>query len=281
MTRPLRDLEQALERVAAGDLETRVMPAGARELRTLGERFNAMTERLSEARTALARAEREAAWREVARRLAHEFKNILTPMGLSLHRMRRRADQVPAEQRSAVTESLAALDLAINDLAHLAEQFSQYARLPEPRFERIDLGNVVREAAQLHEPDRRNVTLRPVAEPLPVRGDRLLLSRAVHNLLLNACEASPDGGTVEVSVTREGDLAQVEVRDCGPGVAPEVRARLFEPYVSTKRRGSGLGLSLVRDIAVQHGGTITLDDRPGGGVCAVLCVPIADDAADG
>jgi signal transduction histidine kinase len=180
-----------------------------------------------------------------------------------------------------VAESLAALDLAVADLGHLAEQFSQYARLPEPRFERIDLGDVVREAARLHEPERRTVALKPAAESLPVQGDRLLLSRAVHNLLLNACEASPDGGTVEVSVTREDDRVRVEVRDCGPGLAPEVRARLFEPYVSTKRRGSGLGLSLVRDIAVQHGGSITLDDRPGGGACAVLCLPIAGGAADG
>jgi signal transduction histidine kinase len=101
------------------------------------------------------------------------------------------------------------------------------------------------------------------------------LSRAVHNLLLNACEASPDGGTVSVSSARQGDEVVVEVLDRGTGLAPEVRARLFEPYVSTKARGSGLGLSLVRDIAVQHGGTITLDDREGGGACARIRLPVA------
>lgn len=275
MTRPLRRLEEALERVAAGDLETRVEPAGARELRTLAERFNAMTARLSAARAALAEAEREAAWREVARRLAHEFKNILTPMGLSLHRMQRRAEHVAPEHRAAVADSLAAMDQALADLTRLAEQFSQYARLPEPRFERIDLAQVVRDAARLHEPGRCTVALAPAGGPLPVSGDRLLLSRAVHNLLLNACEASPDGGTVDVSAAREGDVAVVEVRDRGCGLAPEVRARLFEPYVSTKARGSGLGLSLVRDIAVQHGGTITLDDRQGGGACARIRLPVA------
>ncbi len=275
MTRPLRRLEEALEQVAAGDLETRVEPAGARELRTLAERFNAMTARLSAARTALAEAEREAAWREVARRLAHEFKNILTPMGLSLHRMQRRVDQVAVEHRAAVADSLAAMDQALADLTRLAGQFSQYARLPEPRFERIDLAHVVRDAAQLHEPGRCTVSLAPAAGPLHVSGDRLLLSRAVHNLLLNACEASPDGGTVNVASAREGDDAVVEVLDRGCGLAPEVRARLFEPYVSTKARGSGLGLSLVRDIAVQHGGTITLDDREGGGACARIRLPIA------
>jgi signal transduction histidine kinase len=102
------------------------------------------------------------------------------------------------------------------------------------------------------------------------------LSRAVHNLLLNACEASPDGGTVEVRTLREGGDAVVEVLDRGAGLAPEVRARLFEPYVSTKSRGSGLGLSLVRDIAVQHGGSVTLDDREGGGARACLRLPMVE-----
>ena len=102
----------------------------------------------------------------------------------------------------------------------------------------------------------------------------------MHNLLLNACEASPDGGTVEVRVTREGDRARVVVMDCGPGLSPLVRARLFEPYVSTKARGSGLGLSLVRDVALQHGGSITLDDRPEGGACATFCLPIVDAGMD-
>ncbi len=281
MTRPLRRLEEALERVAAGDLETRVTPAGARELRTLGERFNAMTARLSAARTALAEAERAAAWREVARRLAHEFKNILTPMGLSLHRMRRRAEQVPDQHRTAVADSLEAMDQALADLTRLAEQFSQYARLPEPRFERIDMAQVVRDAARLHEPGNCTVSLAPAGEPLPVTGDRLLLSRAVHNLLLNACEASPEGGTVDVRSEREGDDAVVEVLDRGAGLSPDVRARLFEPYVSTKARGSGLGLSLVRDIAVQHGGTITLDDREGGGARACLRLPVVAAADPG
>jgi nitrogen fixation/metabolism regulation signal transduction histidine kinase len=277
MTRPLRELETALERVAAGELETRVVATGARELRSLGERFNAMTERLLSARTALAEAEREAAWREVARRLAHEFKNILTPMSLSLHRLRRRAHQVPEEHRSAVSESLAAMDQALGDLTRLAEQFTQYARLPDPRFERLDLAQVVRDAARLHEPEGIRVVLAPAPTPLLVSADRLLLSRAVHNLLLNACEASPDGATVEVRATVEGREAVVEILDRGPGLAPAVQERLFQPYVSTKARGSGLGLSLVRDIAVQHGGRVTLTDRDGGGARARLSVPLLEE----
>lgn len=277
MTHPLREMERALERVAGGDLETRVAPAGARELRTLGERFNAMTARLSAARTALAEAEREAAWRDVAQRLAHEFKNILTPMSLSLHRLRRRADQVPAEHRDAVGESLSAMDQALADLTRLAGQFSQYARLPEPRLEQLDLAEVVRDASRLQELERVRVVLAPVGGPLPVSADRLLLSRAVHNLLLNACEASPEGATVEVRTSAAGGEAMVEILDRGSGLAADVRDRLFQPYVSTKARGSGLGLSLVRDIAVQHGGRVTLSDREGGGTRACLSLPLRED----
>jgi nitrogen fixation/metabolism regulation signal transduction histidine kinase len=280
MTDPLRRLEGALERVAVGDLEARVTPIGARELRTLGERFNAMTAGLSEARTALKEAEREAAWREVARRLAHEFKNILTPMSLSLHRLQRRTSAVAADQRTAVEESLGALSRGVDQLARLAEQFSQYARLPEPRFERIDLDQVVRAAVELHEHEGVTVSV-AAGRVLHVNGDSLLLSRAIHNLVLNACEASPPGGTVQVRVAADGPAAMVEVLDRGCGIDPEVRRRLFEPYVSTKRRGSGLGLSLVRDVALQHRGTVTLEDREGGGARALLRLPrIADDVRE-
>ena len=110
--------------------------------------------------------------------------------------------------------------------------------------------------------------------------DPLLCSRAVHNLVLNACEASPPGSTVEVRTAIEGGRAVVEVRDRGRGIEAAVRARLFEPYVSTKLRGSGLGLSLVRDVAVQHDGTITLEDREGGGAVARLVMPRLDAPAD-
>jgi two-component system nitrogen regulation sensor histidine kinase NtrY len=265
LTRPLTNLERALEDVAAGDLSVRIEPQGPREVATLSERFNTMTESLSQARDALQRAEREAAWREVARRLAHEFKNLLTPMSLSLHRLRRRTGAVTDEHRVAVSESLAALASGVDQMARLSEQFSQYARLPEPRFETVDLDQVVRSAVTLHEHEGVEVEVANPAGAVNVQGDSLLLSRAVHNLILNACEASPAGSRVEVRTGVEDGHAVVEVLDRGPGLDPAVRARLFEPYVSTKRRGSGLGLSLVRDVATQHGGRVTLEDRAGGG----------------
>jgi nitrogen fixation/metabolism regulation signal transduction histidine kinase len=280
MTRPLGRLAGAIEQVSSGDLDTRVQPEGAREFQTLGASFNAMAERLGDARSAVQEAEREAAWREVARRLAHEFKNILTPMSLSLHRLRRRAEFVPDDQRTAVRESLEALQRGVAQMTQLAEQFSQYARLPDPRIEPLDLAEVTRNAAALHEHENVQVEVH-AGSRLPVRGDSLLLSRAIHNLLLNACEASPPGGVVEVHTRAEAGLAEVEILDRGPGIPAALRDRIFEPYVSTKRRGSGLGLSLVRDIAQQHEGTVSIEDRDGGGARARLRLPLRDGGTEG
>ncbi|NOT33642.1 MAG: HAMP domain-containing protein [Candidatus Eisenbacteria bacterium] len=277
MTQPLRALEEAVGRVAGGDLTARITPVGAREWVALGHSFNDMTGRLAEAQERVVQAEREAAWREVARRLAHEFKNLITPMGLSLHRLRRRVESVDVAQRAVVEDSLAGIGDGVEQLGRLAEQFSQFARLPEPRHEPLDLADVVRSAVRLHEPEGVQVELDATRE-VPVLGDRLLLSRAIHNLILNACEASPRGGTVEVQVHATGERAVVEVLDRGSGLDPVLRGQLFEPYVSTKRRGSGLGLSLVRDVAQQHGGMVTLDDRAEGGARAALELPLAQHA---
>jgi two-component system nitrogen regulation sensor histidine kinase NtrY len=274
MTRPLDALEAAFTRVASGDLEARVPESGATELRVLAGSFNAMAGRLAQARDALAAAEREAAWRDVARRLAHEIKNPLTPMSLSLHRLQKRAERVPEPDRAAVRDSLAALLQEVEHLTRLAERFSQYARLPEPQSEPLELGELLRAAAALHEPEGLTLHVTP-GGPAPVQGDRLLLSRAVHNLLLNACEASPPGATIELATGSGGGEGWIEVLDRGPGLSAEVAGRVFEPYVSTKHRGSGLGLSLVRDIATQHGGRVTLENREGGGARARLVLPLA------
>jgi nitrogen fixation/metabolism regulation signal transduction histidine kinase len=275
IARPLTELSAALDRVAAGDLGVRVVPAGAREVRALGAAFNTMTARLEEARAAMAAAERESAWREVARKLAHEFKNILTPLQLSLQMLEESTPDAPTPDDFTRANLDAAL-VEVEQLTRLADQFSQYARLPEPRLERLDLAAIARAAAA--RPMCEGVRVRATADgPVPVMGDPVLLARAAHNLALNACEASPAGAEVEVETRREGGRAVLEILDRGSGLPPDLAERVFEPYVSTKRRGSGLGLSLVRDIARQHGGSVSLENREGGGARARLVLPLADE----
>jgi nitrogen fixation/metabolism regulation signal transduction histidine kinase len=275
IARPLSELSVALDRVAEGDLRVRVTPRGARELRVLGMAFNAMTARLEEAREAMAEAEREAAWRDVARKLAHEFKNILTPLKLSLQLIEAELRAAPGARTNTRANLQAALD-EVAQLARLADQFAQYARLPEPHLEPLDLVEVARSATARPMCEGVGVAC-AFGEPVPVRGDRVLLARAAHNLVLNACEASSAGTQVEVAARREHGHAVLEVLDRGPGLPAGLAHRLFEPYVSTKQRGSGLGLSLVRDIARQHGGTVSLEEREGGGACARLVLPLAKE----
>jgi len=273
MSQPLRDLSTAFGRVATGDLTARVDATGAVEIRSLGDSFNAMTQRLDEARQALQQAEREAAWRDVARKLAHEFKNTLTPMQLSLQMLEARLEHVPPEAREAMARSLGAALREVESLNRLAAQFSQYARLPEPAFEPIDALEAAQTAAALVSGAAIDVRQGEPGSTV-VRADRVLLSRALNNLLLNAREASDGhGGAVDVVVTPEPQIVRIDVLDRGAGIPDDLRHRLFEPYVSTKRRGSGLGLSLVRDIARQHRGSVGLENRPGGGARAFLILP--------
>ena len=278
MTVSLKRLATALEGVQDTGPREPLPVDGPTELAAISTAFNAMTARLAEARQALARAEREAAWRDVARRLAHEIKNPLTPMTLSLHRLQRRAALVPEHERAAVLDSLGAMLQEIDHLAQLAETFSQYARLPEANLEPLDLADVARAVMQSEGAAGGPLTLRADA-PAPVMGDRLLLSRAVHNLLLNAREAGAEGAPVELVVGCGDGHAVLEVLDRGSGLPAGLESRVFEPYVSTKRRGSGLGLSLVRDIMRQHGGSISLANREDGGARARLELPRLDAAA--
>ncbi len=296
MSRPIADLSSAIERVTGEDLGARVKPAGARELHRLGEGFNTMTTRLAasrdaeraareaerradaDAREAEREKQREAGWREVARHLAHEIKNPLTAMRYALHRIERRIDSVPEGERDAVAGSVQAILREVNDLSTMAEQFAQYARKPEPQLACEDLVAIARNAAALQEPDRLRLDVQ--AAKLPIRADRVLLSRALQNLIVNAREASPAGSPIEVELRAERGKAVVEVRDRGTGLPDGPVEKLFAPYVSTKNRGSGVGFSLVRDVVVDHHGGITLENRAGGGAVARLWLPLSPDGDD-
>ncbi len=276
---PISELSSAFDRVAAGELSARVRPEGASELARLGMAFNTMTGRLEAARASLLLAEREAAWRGVARTLAHEFKNMITPMKLNLQLIEHRVSDMPGVEGDAFRRELRSVGVEVDHLARLSQQFAQYARLPEPRLEPLDAGEVAENAVRADVSLAPRVVVRRVTSPR-VQADRLLLGRAIHNLVLNAVEADPSGQPVDLEVSTTGTDAVIEILDRGPGLPSELAGRLFEPYVSTKRRGSGLGLSLVRDIARQHGGSAELSDREGGGVRARLVLPLAASGAD-
>lgn len=276
ISEPLHDLTEATRRVAAGDLEARVTTASQDEFRTLVDSFNQMAGDLAQQRAELERSNRLAAWAEMARQVAHEVKNPLTPIQLATEHLRR----VYADRRSdfeATLESCTDTILKqVRTLRGIVTEFSSFARPAQVGAEPIDLSGLVAGAARPYLgilPPQ--VTLALEAPPVPgVRGDRRLLERAVVNLIENALQAVGERGAIEVRVGADAGVARVEVVDSGPGLDAEARRRLFQPFFSTKTGGSGLGLALVRKIAQDHGGGASLESEPGR-TRATLWLPLA------
>ena len=215
--------------------------------------------------TPLIRAQKVAAWREVARRLAHEIKNPLTPIQLCAERLRRHFGGAPVQTRELVDECTTTIVGEVESLKGLVDEFSQFARMPAPRAVPTDLNALVTDVLGLYRGIFPNVELRPrLAEDLPRASvDSEQLRRVLINLIDNAVEAMEQCGAIDVETqhVRADNLVRVVVADNGPGIPPSERDKLFMPYYSTKKRGSGLGLAIVRRIVAEHGGSIDVTDN--------------------
>jgi two-component system, NtrC family, nitrogen regulation sensor histidine kinase NtrY len=215
--------------------------------------------------TPLIRAQKVAAWREVARRLAHEIKNPLTPIQLCAERMRRHFTGGAPAAKDLVEECTATIVGEVESLKGLVDEFSQFARMPAPRTVPTDLAQLLTETLALYNGIFSDVRIEQrFAEDIPlVRLDVEQIRRVIINLVDNAVEAMDRKGhiAIETQLDRPNGLARVMVADDGPGIPPAERDKLFLPYYSTKRRGSGLGLAIVRRIIAEHGGNIEVADN--------------------
>jgi nitrogen fixation/metabolism regulation signal transduction histidine kinase len=284
-TRRVAALVDATRRLARGDLGVQVEGArGDDEVATLARSFNAMVREVREGRDRLVYLEKISGWQEVARRLAHEIKNPLTPIQLAFQqleaRQRERAGADPALDR-LVAETAEIVREEIGTLQRLVAEFSGFAKLPDVRPEPADLGEVVedfvRTSPQLGA--EADLLLDRASGPCPVRVDRALLRRVLSNLVQNAIDAArPGRARVHLGVARAGALAALTVRDEGPGVPDELRERIFDPYFTTRREGTGLGLAIARKIALQHGGDLAVAAHPEGGARFTLTLPIVEPA---
>jgi two-component system, NtrC family, nitrogen regulation sensor histidine kinase NtrY len=238
--------------------------------------------------TPLIRTQRVAAWRDVARRLAHEIKNPLTPIQLCAERMRRHFSSAPEPARALVDECTSTIVGEVESLKDLVDEFAQFARMPAPRATPSDLNAVLAETLALYNGLFQEIQLeRRFAPELPaVRVDLEQIRRVVINLVDNAVEAlggtaaqaRPDGGTPTIVVETRHDpgngVARILVSDNGPGIPSPDRDKLFMPYYSTKRRGSGLGLAIVRRIIAEHGGSIEVADNVPTGTVFTIDLPV-------
>ncbi|HJO27443.1 MAG TPA: ATP-binding protein [Planctomycetota bacterium] len=282
-TRPIRALQEHTSRVAAGDLEARIPVTSLDELGELAQAFNNMTGELLEKREQLVRAEKDAAWREMARQVAHEIKNPLTPISLSMALMER-AKRDGSEEFDAIFERT--VDLVgrqVKNMREIASDFHALAGASRKR-ERVDVGALVDDVLELNAAWAADLDVsvsrsEEGAEPCLVFADPGALRRALINLVSNALEAMPGGGELSVCVRAEGKNVSVEIGDTGKGLSAEVRESLFEPYFTTRTQGTGLGLAIVRRVVEELGGTISLDDGPHDiGVIARLKLPLVEPA---
>jgi nitrogen fixation/metabolism regulation signal transduction histidine kinase len=273
VSRPIQTLGAGMERVARGDEAVHVSPQGTQEMERLIGTFNTMSTELSRSRRELARAERLSAWRDVARRVAHEIKNALTPITFSAHRIRKDAAGLEGEQQERLRASLDTVLEEVEGLNLLAASFSELARLPVPEFTPVDLCEVVHKTASAFTGEKDRLVIRTPDAPVTVEGDRTLLRQALTNVIKNAIEATGDGDRIWVEVEPDTNQARIVVEDEGPGWPEEERDTSLSPYVTTKAEGTGLGLSLVQRTMLQHGGSVELGDRAEGGARVTLVLP--------
>jgi signal transduction histidine kinase len=281
IVRPLEQLSQAAQRVAAGELSAGVPVTGADEVAELGRSFNEMVDDLRRAQLRLVQAGRAEVWRDLARRLAHELKNPLFPIQISVETLRRayEAGGPESPQFRGLFEDLTATLLAeLQSLRRIVEGFAGFARIPEPKLQPTDLNALVERVLDLQAAAAVRVKVeRSFQRDLPpVPADADLLARAVANLVANAIEAMPQGGVLRVATRALPRRVEIVVSDTGPGLDEQQKQTLFRPYHTTKPGGTGLGLVIAQSIVSDHRGELDVQSEPGRGATFLLRLPLRE-----
>jgi signal transduction histidine kinase len=294
-TRRVAAIARATRQVATGDLEVRIAPAGRDEIAELARSFNEMVADLRESRDRIAYLSRVSAWQGIARRLAHEIKNPLTPIQLAIQEVAEKYDGADDHYRKLVQTAREVIEEEVATLRRLTTEFSAFARLPQVQPAPTDLreflddcratfgGAVAEQGVELH--------WQPPARPLTVPLDRQMMRRVIDNLVRNAQEALAGEGAaaegrpppridVEAAAVPGSTRARIVVRDNGPGIPDEAREHIFEPYFTTKPTGTGLGLAIVKKIVLEHGGEIEVDSSPRGSTFRIE-LPLAEEQRGG
>jgi len=231
--------------------------------------------------TTLLQAQRDAAWGEVARRLAHEIKNPLTPIMLSAERLEHKlSDKLEGADADMLRRATQTIVGQVSAMKSMVDEFSEYARSPALNLAPLDLNALVRDVLTLYESHGIQIRLELEDKVPAVYGDATMLRQVLHNLLKNAqdvLEGRPDS-LIHVKIAPENGMVRLAISDNGPGFPPELIARAFEPYVTTKRQGTGLGLAIVKKIVEEHKGTIKIENQPQGGASISLLLPVKEAA---
>ena len=280
ITQPVEELAAGAREVASGRWDARIDVRTYDEVGQLATAFNDMTRTLGVHKERLLQTERVAAWRELARRLAHELRNPLFPLQITVENLQR-ARQLDHEQFMEVfTESTATLKTELANLNSIVARFSDFAKMPTPRFERMDVNESLREVLRLFDAQFNEVGKPAITRELflkdglpEIDGDPELLHRAFQNVVLNSVDAMPGGGTLTFRTSELDGKIRVEITDTGSGLTSEESARLFTPYFTTKPQGTGLGLAIVQSVVSDHHGTVSISSEEGRGTTIRIDLP--------
>jgi len=284
LSRPVKKLALAAAQVGQGNWDVRVDVKSKDEIGKLATAFNHMTEELMAQRERLVQTERVAAWRELARRLAHELKNPLFPLQITVENLLRARENTPEQFDEVFKESTTTLLAEIANLKTIIGRFSDFSKMPAPQLQAVDLDELVRNVVQLFQAQlaRSTSKIEPVMQlgnPPAVSGDPVLLRRVIENLVLNAIDAMPQGGRLTFRTVADGKFATFEITDSGKGLTQEECDRLFTPYYTTKQHGTGLGLAIVQSVVSDHQGRITVSSTKDRGTTFHVELPLYAEAS--
>jgi two-component system nitrogen regulation sensor histidine kinase NtrY len=279
VTRPVEKLAAGARSIASGDWSVRVEPTTADEIGDLARAFNQMTEQLIAQQERAIQAERVAAWRELARRLAHELKNPLFPLQITIENLQRARESDPAQFDEVFRESTTTLLAELAQLKTIVGRFSDFARMPPPVLEPVNVNEVAGGViklfdARLREAGKLVLKTEFDSNLTAIPADPEQLGRALRNLVLNAMDAMPEGGTLRLSTHASENGVRIEVSDSGQGLTAEECERLFTPYYTTKQHGTGLGLAIVQSVVSDHHGRIAVTSEPGRGATFIIDLPL-------
>jgi two-component system, NtrC family, nitrogen regulation sensor histidine kinase NtrY len=280
ITRPVEELANGARDVASGHWNTHIDVWGNDEIGQLAGAFNDMTRTLAGQKEKLVQAERVAAWRELARRLAHELRNPLFPLQITVENLQRARQLGPEQFQEVFGEATATLKAELANLNSIVGRFSDFSKMPAPQLARVNVNESLRNAVRLFEAQFNAVGKPSITteyflnESLPeIDADPDLLHRAFQNLVLNALDAMPAGGALTLRTSEGDETVRIEVSDTGKGLTPEECSRLFTPYYTTKLQGTGLGLAIVQSVISDHHGAIAVSSEEGRGATFRIDLP--------
>jgi signal transduction histidine kinase len=275
VSRPVERLAAFSDRVSQGHWDEPLRLRSVREIETLVGALDRMRSDLQTYRDRLVTSERQAAWSQMARKVAHEIKNPLTPIAISVADLRRSYELKRPDFPQILDQAVKTIAEEVATLTRLLQEFSDFGRLPAPRFENCRLSDLLADLGMLygHEVAAGRLVLGPAPRQITLSADGGQIRQALVNLIKNGLEATGDRGSVRVGAEVEGEMTAITIADDGPGLDAERRAQLFVPGFTTKAEGSGLGLTIVERIVNDHHGTISVDSTPGVGTTFRIRIP--------